>query len=107
MFFRYRFETTAQQWRLQYNKRLKKGLELFGLVTAQTGTSGVGGYLFRFELNVDGLICPGHVSVITGIEPYELLVKYGRPCVITGFETQDIVEGVSCLLMLLGRAISG
>jgi hydrogenase expression/formation protein HypD len=53
-------------------------------------------------LKVDGLICPGHVSAIIGVEPYDLLAgKYHRPCVITGFETVDILEGIYMLLVQL------
>lgn len=51
------------------------------------------------ELKVDGFICPGHVSVITGSAPYERTAfKFKKPCVITGFEPNDILRGISCLL---------
>ncbi len=48
---------------------------------------------------IDGFICPGHVSVITGSRPYEKIVRrFGRPCVITGFEPSDILKGISALI---------
>lgn len=51
------------------------------------------------EIQVDGLICPGHVSAVIGVEPYEILAqKYNKPCVITGFETLDILEGIYMLI---------
>lgn len=51
------------------------------------------------DIRVDGLICPGHVSVVIGAEPYRVLAeKYHKPCVITGFETLDIIEGIFMLL---------
>lgn len=54
------------------------------------------------ELKVDALICPGHVSAVIGLEPYEQLsARYRRPCVITGFETMDVVEGIYMILMQL------
>ncbi|MGI5920117.1 MAG: hydrogenase formation protein HypD [Syntrophomonadaceae bacterium] len=57
------------------------------------------------DIKVDGLICPGHVSAVIGVEPYEILAqKYHKPCVITGFETMDILEG---LVMLLRQLQSG
>lgn len=54
------------------------------------------------DLKVDGLICPGHVSLVIGLEPYELLaVQYHKPMVITGFEAQDIIEGIGMLIKQL------
>jgi len=56
-------------------------------------------------LRVDGFLLPGHVSVILGTAPYEFLAtEFSLPCVITGFEPQDILEAIS---MLLDRISSG
>ena len=53
------------------------------------------------EIQVDGLICPGHVTVVSGLKPYETLAAdHEKPCVVTGFETVDILEGI---FMLLGQ----
>ncbi len=55
--------------------------------------------------SIDGFICPGHVSVVIGAEPYKIFPeKYGIPCVITGFEVCDILEAIVHLLeMVSGR----
>jgi hydrogenase expression/formation protein HypD len=61
------------------------------------------------EIKVDGLICPGHVSAVIGIEPYMALAeKYHKPCVVTGFDTVDILEGLVMLLRQLhtGRSVA-
>ena len=51
------------------------------------------------KVTVDGFICPGHVSVITGTRPYETFVeRYKKPCVITGFDDDDIVQGITRLV---------
>jgi hydrogenase expression/formation protein HypD len=56
------------------------------------------------DLKVDGLICPGHVVAVTGIEPYlELAEKAHKPMVVTGFETRDILEGIVMLLRQLNQ----
>jgi len=56
------------------------------------------------ETNIDGFICPGHVSVITGSVPYEKVAKrYKKPCVITGFETIDILKGIERLIRQVKR----
>ena len=59
------------------------------------------------KMKIDGFICPGHVSVITGSHPYEEFVKeYQKPCVITGFEEADILKGIECLVRQVKRGIS-
>ncbi len=51
------------------------------------------------EVAIDGFLCPGHVSVITGDAPYRFLAEEkGKPCVIAGFEPVDVLQG---LLMLI------
>jgi hydrogenase expression/formation protein HypD len=50
------------------------------------------------EVHLDGIICPGHVSAIIGSKPYESAVRdYGVACVVTGFETLDILQGIQML----------
>jgi hydrogenase expression/formation protein HypD len=44
------------------------------------------------EVKLDGIVCPGHVSVIIGSHPYEFIPRdYGVACVISGFEPLDIL----------------
>ncbi len=51
------------------------------------------------KIKIDGFICPGHVSVITGSTPYEKVARrYKKPSVITGFDTIDILKGVERLI---------
>ncbi|MCF6289627.1 MAG: hydrogenase formation protein HypD [Desulfobacterales bacterium] len=59
------------------------------------------------EIKIDGLICPGHVSIMIGANAYRPLVdKYKIPCVIAGFEPVDILEAVARLArqILAGKA---
>ncbi|MEN8189016.1 MAG: hydrogenase formation protein HypD [Thermodesulfobacteriota bacterium] len=52
------------------------------------------------ELNIDGLLCPGHVSAIIGSDAYlDFAKQYGLSCVVAGFEAADILQG----LIMLGR----
>lgn len=47
------------------------------------------------SIRIDGFLCPGHVSVIIGSGVYGPLVdRFGKPCVVVGFEAQQIMEGV-------------
>jgi len=57
------------------------------------------------EVKLEGLICPGHVSAITGSQPWEFIAKqYGIPCVISGFEPLDVLQ---CVEMLVKQVENG
>ncbi len=57
------------------------------------------------ELQVDGYLCPAHVSAIIGANAYLPLVEaYHVPCVVTGFEPLDVLQGV---LMLARQVVAG
>jgi hydrogenase expression/formation protein HypD len=55
-------------------------------------------------LAIDGFLCPGHVSIITGTAAYNSIIEAGKAAVITGFEPVDILEGI---YLILGQIISG
>ncbi|UCD28434.1 MAG: hydrogenase formation protein HypD [Planctomycetota bacterium] len=47
------------------------------------------------DVPIDGFICPGHVSVVIGVQAYEPIVEnYGKPCVIVGFEPAQMLVGI-------------
>jgi hydrogenase expression/formation protein HypD len=51
------------------------------------------------EVKLNGLICPGHVSAITGSNAWEFVARdYGIPCVVAGFEPTDILQCVDMLV---------
>lgn len=51
------------------------------------------------NVDIQGLICPGHVSAVIGSNPYWQFVQKNKvPCVITGFEPLDILQGIAMLL---------
>ena len=51
------------------------------------------------QVQVSGLILPGHVSTIIGLEPYQFLARdFAVPGVIAGFEPVDILQGILMLL---------
>jgi hydrogenase expression/formation protein HypD len=58
-------------------------------------------------IKIDGFLCPGHVSVITGAAMFRFIPgQYGVPCVISGFEAWDILKSIEMLLTQVteGRA---
>lgn len=51
------------------------------------------------DLKIRGYLCPAHVSTVIGTAAYQPLAEqYGIPCVVTGFEPADILQGVLWLL---------
>ena len=56
-------------------------------------------------VQIDGFLCPGHVSVIAGASSFAFLAEqYGIPCVVAGFEEVDMLKGV---IMLLSQVADG
>jgi hydrogenase expression/formation protein HypD len=57
------------------------------------------------DLQIDGYLCPAHVSAIIGADAYRPLVEaQGIPCVVTGFEPADVMQGVE---MLVRQVVAG
>ena len=51
------------------------------------------------DIQVDGLLLPGHVSTIIGLEPYRFLAEeYKVPSVIGGFEPLDILQAILIMI---------
>lgn len=50
------------------------------------------------SVDLHGLLCPGHVSVIIGSEAYQEIAQSGVPCTVVGFAPNDVLTGVIDLL---------
>ncbi len=60
------------------------------------------------RLKIDGFLCPGHVSAIIGLKPYQTLAhKHGLCCCVAGFEPLDILEGIYMLLDQIRKRKAG
>jgi hydrogenase expression/formation protein HypD len=56
------------------------------------------------ELKIDGLLCPGHVSIITGTQSYRFLAEeFGLSCVVSGFEPADVLRALVMLARRIGQ----
>ncbi|OPY05678.1 MAG: Hydrogenase isoenzymes formation protein HypD [Syntrophus sp. PtaB.Bin001] len=93
------FETTAptvaSTLLMARNKDLKN---FFVFSVHKTVPPAISALLGDPELNIDGFLCPGHVSVITGKDAYRIIPEANRAAVITGFEPVDIIEGILLIL---------
>lgn len=93
------FETTAPAVGITIEEAVAAGLTNFSVLSFHKVVPPALEALFSDpDIKVDGLICPGHVSAVIGSQPYKILAeKYHKPCVVTGFETQDVLEGIVML----------
>jgi hydrogenase expression/formation protein HypD len=99
------FETTAPTVAAALMSARRKGVNNFSVFSVhKTVPQVIRALIGDRSLNIDGFICPGHVSVITGVEAYRMIPQAGRAAVITGFEPADIAEGI---LMLLRQIADG
>jgi hydrogenase expression/formation protein HypD len=99
------FETTAPAIAITVEQASAEQLRNFSVFSLHKVVPPALEHIFSDqEIRVDGLICPGHVSMIIGTGPYDILTeKYKKPCVVTGFETIDILEGIYMLIKQISQ----
>ena len=86
------FETTAPAYALMMQQAVEKEVKNVRLVTALKTVIPALTWICENQQDIDGFICPGHVSTIIGSVPYEALAeKYGKPFVVAGFEAEHIL----------------
>lgn len=97
------FETTAPATAAAVRAAAEAGLENFVVLAAHKFVlPAMKALLDGGQVNVDGFLCPGHVSVILGWRAYEPVVKaYHRPCVVAGFEPMQVLSGIALLLEMM------
>ena len=97
------FETTIPTEAVAVKKAGEEGVKNFSLLAGNKLTPpAVRALLDSQEVNIDGFILPGHVSVITGITGWRFVAEeFKKPCVITGFEAQDLLVGTLVLIRLI------
>ncbi|MDR0519742.1 MAG: hydrogenase formation protein HypD [Clostridiales Family XIII bacterium] len=114
------FETTAPAYALLMDELAARGVENVRLLTALKSALPAIDWCIRTESSegalppsvssdlsdparyaIDGFLCPGHVSVITGSGVYwPLAEKYGKPFVVAGFEEAHLVDAIYELVRL-------
>jgi hydrogenase expression/formation protein HypD len=94
------FETTAPTIALSILAAKKENLKNIFFLPSLKQIPPAMDYLLRDErLDLDGFLCPGHVSAIIGTRPYEFIAKrYRLGCCVAGFEPLDILEGIYFLI---------
>jgi len=104
VFFAVGFETTMPATALAMQQAKQEGIGNFAVFSNHLLTPPAMRAILDGERYIDGIIGPGHVSVVIGCEPYAFVAdEFAMPLVISGFEPVDLLETV---LMLI-RQING
>jgi hydrogenase expression/formation protein HypD len=89
------FETTSPVIAAVIRAGKQKGIDNLSILSAhKTIPPAMRVLIADPDLNIDGFLCPGHVSIIIGADAYGFIAGAGRASVITGFEPVDILEGI-------------
>ncbi|MGD9504649.1 MAG: hydrogenase formation protein HypD [Syntrophobacteraceae bacterium] len=94
------FETTAPTVAAAVKKAAEKSIGNFSVYCAhKLLPPAMETLLSSGEMRLDGFICPGHVSTVIGARAYEAVAARHRlPCVVTGFEPIDLLQGIGMLV---------
>ena len=90
------FETTVGPVISIIPEAQRRGVSNVSILTAfKTIPPGLNALVSDKELNIDAFLCPAHVSAIIGSDAYKPYAeKYGKACVVCGFEPLDILLGI-------------
>ena len=109
VFFGLGFETTMPSTAMTILQAERDGIRNFSLFCNHiTIIPTVKAILDSPELQLDGFLGPGHVSMVIGNQPYAFIAEqYRKPLVVAGFEPLDILHAVWMVLKQLdeGRCV--
>lgn len=93
------FETTACTLAATMAECARVGVKNFGLLSAlKTMPAALRALFSNPDIDIDGLILPGHVTTVTGLSAFRFIShEFFIPCVVSGFEPSDLMESVLML----------
>jgi len=100
VFFALGFETTMPSTALTVQQAEREGLRNFSLFCNHiTTVPTIKAILDSPDMQIDGFLAPGHVSMVVGEAPFAFVARdYRRQIVITGFEPLDILQSLWMLI---------
>ncbi|HYP57593.1 MAG TPA: hydrogenase formation protein HypD [Beijerinckia sp.] len=106
VFFGLGFETTMPSTGLTILQAETEGISNFSLFCNHiTIIPTIKAILDSPDLQLDGFLGPGHVSMVIGTKPYEFIARhYRRPLVVAGFEPLDVLHSVWLVLKQLAES---
>ncbi|MDP3641992.1 MAG: hydrogenase formation protein HypD [Bacteroidota bacterium] len=94
------FETTSPASAVTILQAKNEKINNFYLLSAHKIMPPAMAALIVEGVKINGYICPGHVSTITGSGIYnDIVEKLRLGCVITGFEPVDLLQGILMLVI--------
>jgi len=108
VFFGLGFETTMPSTALTVLAAEREGIVNFSVFCNHiTIVPTIKAILDSPDLQIDGFLGPGHVSMVIGTGPYEFVARhYRRPMVVAGFEPLDILQSIWGVLRQLAEGRS-
>lgn len=98
------FETTLPAYCALLQEVENKKIDNVRLLTALYRIIPALEWIGEMEPQIDGYICPGHVSAILGSNVYNPLArKFGRPMTVTGFSAEHLLVGIYDLVRQIER----
>ena len=103
IFFALGFETTMPSTALTVLQAEQDGIDNFSLFCNHiTTVPTIKAILDSPDMQIDGFLAPGHVSMVVGERPFDFVADtYEKPIVVTGFEPLDILQSIWMLLKQL------
>jgi hydrogenase expression/formation protein HypD len=100
VFFAIGFETTAPSTALTVLQAESEEVTNFSLFCNHVlVVPALEALLSNPDLQLDGFIGPGHVSMVIGTEPYQAIANhYHKPLVVAGFEPLDLLQSIWMVL---------
>jgi hydrogenase expression/formation protein HypD len=100
VFFAIGFETTMPSTALTVLQAEREGIENFSVFCNHiTIVPTIKAILDSPDLQLDGFLGPGHVSMVIGTAPYEFIARfYRKPMAISGFEPLDVLQSLWMVL---------
>jgi hydrogenase expression/formation protein HypD len=97
------FETTVPSTALTVLEAQRDGITNFSLFSNHVVIiPALKALLDNPDLQLDGFVGPGHVSMVIGTEPYQVIAQeYHKPVVVSGFEPLDILQSIWMVLKQL------
>ena len=105
VFFGLGFETTMPSTAMTLIQAKRAGQANFSLFCNHiTIIPTVRAILDAADLQLDGFIGPGHVSMVIGTRPYDFIARdYHKPITVAGFEPLDVLQSVWMVLRQLAE----
>lgn len=100
VFFGLGFETTAPSTALVVQQARATGVGNFSVLSNHiTVMPTIQALLDMPDLELDGFVGPGHVTMVIGLDPYRIVAdRYRKPLVVAGFEPLDVLQAIAMVL---------